>query len=225
MFITETHLHTSDISPCGKIRAEEMVELYKKEGYSTVCVSDHFMSYVFDVLGDISWEDKVTVFMSSYYRAKTVGDKLGVNVILAPEFHFQKSVNDYIALGVTKEFLVAHPELPNMTIEEFYPVAKENGLFVIQAHPYRDGMCYATPDFADALEAYNSSPRHENYTEKTLKLATEHGLFVTAGSDAHRHEDVALTGLISDSEIRTADELIELIRSGNARIYRKGEEE
>ena len=219
MFLTETHLHTSDVSPCGQIRAEKMIKLYKEAGYSTVCISDHFMSYVFDILGDISWEDKVTVFLSGYYRAGKVGKDLGMNVILAPEFHFQKSPNDYIALGVTREFLVEHPELPDMTIEEFYPLAKKNGLFVIQAHPYRDGVCYPTPDFADALEAYNSSPRHENYTERTLELASERGLYISAGSDAHRTEDVALTGLISDTEIKAAEDLVALIRSGSYRIY------
>ncbi len=221
MFLTETHLHTSDVSPCGQIRAEKMIKLYKDAGYSTVCISDHCMSYVFDILGNIPWEDKVTVFLSSYYRAKKVGDDLGVNVILAPEFHFQKSPNDYIVLGIDKEFLVAHPELPDMTIEEFYPLARENGLFVIQAHPHRDGQCYPTPDYVDALEAYNSSPRHIDYSEKTAALAEERGLPVTAGSDAHRPEDIALAGLISDEEITTACQLIELIRLRKVRIYSK----
>ena len=35
MFKTETHLHTSEISPCGKISAKEMVKRYHEAGYKT----------------------------------------------------------------------------------------------------------------------------------------------------------------------------------------------
>ena len=223
MFITETHLHTSEVSFCGAIRSNEMIKIYKDAGYSTVCITDHFMSRFFESLVDIPWEDKVTAFMTGYYRAKKAGDDLGVNVIFAPEFHLKSSPNDYIVFGLEREFLNAHPELIHMTIEEFYPLARENGLFVVQAHPHRDGVCYPTPDYVDALEAYNSNPRHNDFSDKTAELAKARNLPVTAGSDAHRPEDVARAGLISENEIKTSEELVELIKSGKAKIYKREE--
>ena len=42
MYKTEPHLHTSEVSLCGKISAEEMIKLYSKAGFSTVFVTDHF---------------------------------------------------------------------------------------------------------------------------------------------------------------------------------------
>ena len=221
MFLTETHMHTSEISHCGHIRADEMVRLYKEAGYNTVCVTDHFMYNFFIRLGDIPWEEKTAIFLSGYYKAKKTGDDLGVNVILAPEFHLKDSPNDFVVYGITKAFLDAHPELPDMTIEEFYPLAKANGLFIIQAHPYRDDVCYPTPDYVDGVEVYNSNPRHLDYSEKTAELAKKHALYVTAGSDAHQMCDIGLAGLISDEEIKTGEQLVELIKSGKARIYRK----
>ena len=172
-------------------------------------------------LGDIPWEEKTAIFLSGYYKAKKAGDDLGVNVILAPEFHLKDSPNDFVVYGITKAFLDAHPELPDMTIEEFYPLAKENGLFVVQAHPYRDDVCYPTPDYVDGVEVYNSNPRHIDYSEKTATLAEKHALYITAGSDAHQMCDIGLAGLISDEEIKTGEQLVELIKSGKARIYRK----
>ena len=221
MFLTETHMHTAEISHCGHIRADEMVRLYKEAGYNTVCVTDHFMYNFFIRLGDIPWEEKTAIFLSGYYKAKKAGDDLGVNVILAPEFHLKDSPNDFVVYGITKAFLDAHPELPDMTIEEFYPLAKENGLFVVQAHPYRDDVCYPTPDYVDGVEVYNSNPRHIDYSEKTATLAEKHALYITAGSDAHQMCDIGLAGLISDEEIKTGEQLVELIKSGKARIYRK----
>ena len=221
MFLTETHMHTSEISHCGHIRADEMVRLYKEAGYNTVCVTDHFMYNFFIRLGDIPWEEKTAIFLSGYYKAKKTGDDLGVNVILAPEFHFMGSPNDFVVYGITKAFLDAHPELPDMTIEEFYPLAKENGLFIVQAHPYRDDVCYPTPDYVDGVEVYNSNPRHFDYSEKTAELAEKYALYITAGSDAHQMCDIGLAGLISDEEIKNSEELVELIKSGKARIYRK----
>lgn len=221
MFLIETHLHTSEVSACGHVRAAEMIRRYKEAGYSTVCVTDHCMLSVFNNLGDIPWEEKTAIYLSGFYRAKKAGEDLGVNVILAPEFHFLNSPNDYVVYGVDKAFLDAHPELPDMTIEEFYPLAKENGLFVVQAHPHRDGVCYPTPDYTDGVEVYNSNPRHDDYSEKTAAIAEKYSLPVTAGSDAHQLCDIGLAGLVSDYEIKTSSQLVELIKSGRARIYRK----
>ena len=38
--------------------------------YKTVFVSDHLMQDWCDSLGDIPWADKMTIFLSGYYKAK-----------------------------------------------------------------------------------------------------------------------------------------------------------
>lgn len=50
MFKTETHLHTLEVSICGKVRANKMVELYHDAGYQTICVSDHVKQSYFDYI-------------------------------------------------------------------------------------------------------------------------------------------------------------------------------
>ena len=80
MYMIETHLHTSEVSGCGQVRAADMIKRYKAASYDTVFVTDHFQSSSLDPMGDISWEDKITIFFSGYYRAKAMGDKLGVTV-------------------------------------------------------------------------------------------------------------------------------------------------
>ncbi len=43
---------------------------------------------------------------------------------------------------------------------------------------------------------------------------------MTAGSDAHRVEDVALTGVVTEKEICTAQEYVDALLSGELTIIR-----
>jgi len=36
MYKTEAHLHVSEVSPCSKLKATEMISLYHDAGYKTV---------------------------------------------------------------------------------------------------------------------------------------------------------------------------------------------
>lgn len=224
MFKTETHLHTSEVSPCSRIRAVEMIRLYYEAGYKTVFITDHFQANTIDALGDIPWCEKTAIFLAGYYKAKHAGDALGVNVIMGAEFRFLDAPNHYLAYGISKEFLDRYPDIHKITVEQFRKIAVENGIFVIQAHPYRDGSCYPTPDLVDGIEVYNSNPRHADYSDMSEKLAREKRLPVIAGSDSHRPEDVCLCGILTETEIKTADDFIRLVKSGNIEVIRSNVE-
>ena len=218
MFKTETHLHTAEVSLCGKKRAAEMVHAYLAAGYSTIFISDHFQKNTLDDLGDISWEEKVSIFLHGYYHAKKAGDAAGLTVLPALEVCFTDAPNHYLVYGITREILCAYPELHTYGIERFYEIAKKHGLFVIQAHPHRDGHCYPTPQYADGFEVRNSNPRHEDFSEKSEAVAGEYGLAMTGGSDAHRDEDVAGSGIETEERIETAEQFIRLVKEGKAKV-------
>ena len=221
MFKTETHLHTMEVSRCGKMRAGEMVRAYCARGYSTVFVSDHFQKNPLDFLGDIPWEEKVSIFLSGYYCAKYEGDRLGVCVLPAAEIHFSgDDPNHYLVYGITREFLLKNPELHTYGIEHLRALADENGLLIIQAHPHRDGSCYPRPDMVDGFEVYNSNPRHEDFSEKSLEVAKAHGLLMTGGSDAHREEDLCGSGILTEEKIESAEQFIRLLREGKCEVIR-----
>jgi len=111
MYKTETHLHVSEISSCSKICAAEMVERYYNAGYKTIFVSDHFKQAFFDALGDIAWQDKITIFLSGYHRAREAGKKYGINVLMSAEILFVESPNHYLVYGITEEFFNTYPNL------------------------------------------------------------------------------------------------------------------
>lgn len=214
MYKTETHLHTSEVSPCAHLTAAEMVARYHAAGYKTVIITDHFQNPYFERLGDIPWEEKVERFLQGYDNAVEAAKAYGMHVILSAEIRFNGSPNHYLLLGVDRAFLKQRPDVLEMGIEAFYPYAKQHGVTVIQAHPYRDGSCYPTWDYADGVEAYNTNPRHENYTKQTVEQAQQKRMPITSGSDAHRMEDTAIGGVLSQDEIRTAEDYVRLLLTG-----------
>ena len=222
MFLTETHMHTYPTSKCSHFSPKEAVERYSKEGYSTLIITDHF-SANFGVDTDLSWDEKFELFFEGYKEARAVGDLLGVCVLPAMELTMRTTPNDYLLYGVNKEFFerVGLPDVFDMTPAEIYPHAKATGITVVQAHPYR-GRCYPTPDCVDALEVINTSPRHDNRTEEIMAVALQHGLPMTGGSDAHRPEDVARGGVITEKQILTLEDYVNALYSGALQL--KGRE-
>ncbi len=220
MYKIETHLHTAESSPCSKLTAAEMVELYHKAGYKTVIVTDHFIQKYLDGYDSECWQNAVDRFFLGYRNAKEKGDEIGVNVILSAEIHLSTVPGDYLVYGITPEILYNYPDICKVTHKEFYKIMHENGVLVVQAHPRRDGGAYSDYSCIDGFEIHNSSPRHENHTDLAEAQAKEHNLYMTAGSDAHRLDDYALSGMISETEIKTIDEFVELVKSGRGQLIR-----
>ena len=218
MYKIETHLHTSEVSRCGQLRGHDMAKRYKDAGYSAVFVTDHFQPNSIDTLGDIPWEEKTAIFLSGYYRAKAEGDKIGLTVLPGAEFTFPGSPNHYLAYGITKAFLDAHPELHKLSAEEFVELARAENLFIVQAHPYRDESCYPTPELVDAIETVNTNPRHNDCNDRAALCAAAHRLPATGGSDAHRTEDVARGGILSPFPVESTADYIRLLLSGEGQI-------
>lgn len=220
MFKTETHLHAKDTSPCGHLFAEEMVKLYKEAGYSTVFVSDHFQRSVLEGFGDLSWNEKVDRFLLGYENAKKAGEALDLTVLPAIELRLDECINHYLVYGFDRQFLYDFDGRFDLTIEEFMPMAREKNLLVVQAHPYRDGKNLPRPELVDGFEVVNSNPRHNNFEDEMKVLAKNYGIYMTAGSDAHRYEDVAGAGMGSAEKIETAEDYIRLVRSGCGRLIK-----
>ena len=89
---------------------------------------------------------------------------------------------------------------------------------VVQAHPYRDDKTTPDLDCIDALEVHNPNPRHENYTDRAVAFAREHGMKMTSGSDAHRPEDIARGGVLTECEIKSAQQYVELLLQGKLKM-------
>ena len=222
MFKTETHLHTAEISPCGRLAAREMAEAYKRAGYTTIFVTDHFEEATMKRYGDIPWAEKVERHFEGFRNALEAGRELGLNVIAGAEIELTSLINHYLIFGDVINFLGRHEKIYELPLEDLYALCKEEGILLIQAHPFRDSACFPTPDFVDGFEVYNSNKRHEDFSRKTLATAKEHGGIMLSGSDSHRHEDVAGGGIITKEPIVTAEDFVRIVKSGEFELIKEG---
>lgn len=203
MYKTEPHLHTDEGSPCGKIPAAELVRLHAQAGYTTMMIADHFGVDVVERIGETNWENTVKRFFTGYYAALEAAQQYNMYILPSPEFAFLGNPNHYLAIGAGPAFFLAHPELADITLPDLHTLLNENGLMLVQAHPFRGARCTPDPHNVDGLEVLNSHPRHYNplHTQAAMLIAEIYHLPITAGSDTHRPEDVARTGVLSAEPI------------------------
>ncbi|MBQ6824520.1 MAG: PHP domain-containing protein [Clostridia bacterium] len=213
MFKTETHLHVSEVSRCSHLTAAEMVEYYRAAGYTTLIVTDHFSQHTMEHWGSSSVISHLDIQFRGYEAAKKAAEGTELRILCGTEISLNTTPNHYLLYGFTKDFF-AREDLLELTPEELYAYAKEHGVYMVQAHPYRDEKCHPTFDCVDAVEGYNSNPRHENFSNRTVALAKEYGKPITSGSDAHRPEDVAGGGVITEAPIETIEDYITALQTG-----------
>lgn len=208
-----------EVSKCGKTPARDIVRLYSELGFDTIFITDHINGATFDRWGDIPWEEKIDKFLSGYEIARDEGDKLGVRVLCGAEICFKKPEgchNDYLVYGIDRDFLLGRENLHHGSLAEFYPYAKEHGVTIIQAHPYRAHECYPAHDFVDGFEMYNAHPRHNNFNDEALALVLERDCLRAVGSDVHMACDVGRAYILTDEPIRTAEDYVNALRDGTA---------
>ncbi len=217
----ETHFHTQETSPCGKVPAAEGVRLYQELGYQGLVVTDHyFKGYFEERLPDVSWAEQLDYYLAGYEAARQAGASLGVQVFLGMEIRFLENSNDYLVYGISCELLLAYPRLYEMSLASFRPFAREHGLLLYQAHPFRNGMTVMLPQNLYGMEVYNGHPRHDARNPIALEWAETFALKQLAGSDFHQVPDKGLGGVDFVTEIKSYQDYVTALREGHYELYR-----
>ena len=219
-FKTELHAHTSEVSPCGHVTAPEVAERFIAEGYSSLVITNHYCDYVIDNIKG-SWQEKMDYYVYPYHLMKEyAGDRL--NVILGCELRFEGSINDYLIYGMTEEFLRQNPDLHKMNLRTFADLAHESGMLVVQAHPFRNGITIVNPALLDGMETFNGTPSYDGRNRVAEEWAKQYGLIRTSGSDFHNPDQRGYGGILTSAAIRTGEELVSVLKSGNYTLHCEG---
>jgi hypothetical protein len=217
---TELHAHTKEVSPCGQLSSQEVVDRYLADGYTTLVVTNHYCDYVIDNEGE-TWAERCKYYLAPYYLMKEyAADRM--NIILGCELRFKGSANDYLIFGLTEQFLQEHPNLHEMNIRSFSELAHENGLLIVQAHPFRNGMTVVNPAYLDGIEIFNGHRGHDSRNPIAEAWANKFDLIPTSGTDFHHPDQYGCAGIFSDTPITTGEELKELLKSRNYTLHCAG---
>ena len=187
----ETHLHTSQASACGISTGADMARANKFGGCCAIVVTDHFFNGNTAIRGDeyskYSWEDKISLFVRGYEDAKKEGYKIGLDVYFGFEYNYKGA--EFLIYNFPEENLLAYPEIMTDPIETVLTKIRQEGGFVIHAHPFRVASYIPTPvklfpEHTDAVEVINTQNSNEA-NRLALEYAKKHGLIQFGGSDTH----------------------------------------
>lgn len=215
----DTHVHTSETSPCGKVDARTLVRLYRKAGYHGIVITDHFTRDFFEKLPHSNWHEKVNKYLSGYYTAYEEGKKAGIKVILGMEIKFTENNNEYLIYGFNPEFLYNNPRLYEMNIKTFKQLTENTPILIYQAHPFRVMVTPADPEYLYGVEIFNGNPRHNSYNEKALDYARQHNLKMLSGSDFHQMQDTGRGGIVLSEAPENSLEFAELLSNNRIVEY------
>ncbi len=214
MYQYELHCHTAGVSKCAIVSPEEGARMYIEAGYSGVVVTNHFNKYTFEELFENnSWDQIIDYYLDGWRRFRdAAGDRL--TVLLGLEIRFDENWNDYLVYGVTEEFLRSHPKLLDMNIREFSALARQEGLLLYQAHPFRNDITVTDPSLLDGIESYNGHPHHNSRNDIATMWAEKYGLLQSSGSDFHDTDACAQGGILTREPIGSQEDLLNALRSG-----------
>lgn len=210
----ETHLHTTYVSHCGWLGAQALIRGYREAGYSALVVTDHYNRECFAYAGiDLdSPGSKTRAFLEGYYRLKTEAEQFGMRVYKGAELRFDENDNDYLLYGFHDELIADPDAVMKMGVAEFSKRCREDGALLVQAHPFRSHCIPAVPSYLDGVEILNKSPRHDSHNEKAKEYAEKYHLLMLAGSDCHRPEDIARSGVLTHMLPKDSFEFADLLR-------------
>lgn len=219
-YLYETHMHTSQVSKCGRNTGAEQIRAYIARGYAGVIVTDHFVNGWCHCPTYLPWEQKVEFFIQGYEDAKKEGDKYGFDVFFGWEYPDNGS--DFLTYGLDIEFLLANPMERDMRIEEYSAFIRKHGGFITQAHPYRilepaPNRLPVAPHLINAVEVFNTSQPPEN-NARAYEYAKLHNLPMQSGSDSHGVDLSFPSGVRLNKKADSIWDIINGIKTGQAEL-------
>ena len=200
----DLHIHTSPLSACSYIDPHELVREARRLELDGICLTEHQVVWNPEEVNNLAREGGIKVFRGNEYTTNQ-GDVL--------VFGFYEDIKEL------------------MLIQELREMVKKAGGFMIAAHPFRGfktfgiGQLQMTVDqackrkmfeFVDAIEVHNGKLSADE-NDMARKVSEKLRLPGTAGSDAHRLDEIATAVTIFENDIRDEIQLVEALHSGRFR--------
>lgn len=219
MYLYEPHLHTAEASRCARNPAAAQAAFYKNAGFDGIIVTDHFLGGNTTVPGDLPWEERVELFCRGYELAKAEGEKIGLKVFFGWEYSYMGV--DFLTYGLDKQWLLRHPDIDKLFINDYLDLVRDEGAYVIHAHPFREEpyipVIQLMPRKVDAVEVLNAN-RGDFENRLAADYAKAYGLTAAAGSDNHRGMQPRLCGIGTKKRLESIEDFIDAMKSEKFKI-------
>jgi histidinol phosphatase-like PHP family hydrolase len=197
----DLHTHTSPRSPCSSIDPIELIREASRLQLGGICLTEHQVLWQPEEVDELVRGAQIRIFRGN---------------------EFTTNQGDILVFGYEEDI----KEL--LTIEELRDRVSTAKGFMIAAHPFRGFKTFGIGqlqmsveqacgrkvfDFVDAIEIRNGRLSDEE-NEMAVQVAARLGLPGTAGSDAHRVDEVGKWTTDFEREIGNDEELVEELRAG-----------
>ena len=114
--LIDTHIHSSGISKCSRVPANELVNICVEQGLNGIVLTNHYKLASVDT--DFkTWRNK---YIEEFHITRDYGNKLGLKVFLGVEFTLNSMPqNDFTVYGLSEDFLLSSNPLFELTLNEF----------------------------------------------------------------------------------------------------------
>lgn len=219
LYAAETHCHTRETGPCGRVPAEHLVRQYIKMNYKYLFITDHMHENNLEKnsLKKAPWEKRVDEYLAGYRTARKAAEGTDLIVMLAMEVTLKgKSPIDFLVYGEDEQFIYSHPFFYDTNYGDFYRLVRESGFLSFQAHPYRYEGAPIEPICYDGIEIFNAHPRHLSRNRNAVAFALQKELYTISGSDVHAEEDIARGGVMLPEGITSGADFVRHIRENGS---------
>ncbi len=215
MYKYEIHCHTAETSVCATAKAAEVVRFYRGHGYDGIVVTDHFSPMTFPPSKVFCPQKHTDFYFRGYRAAKKAAEGTDFTVLPGCEIRFYATINDYLLFGDVENFLKNNGNLLKAYPKKLSALCREQGILMIQAHPFREWMSRCNPKYLDGAEIQNGKDSPEERAQ-TLHWAEENGLAVrTGGGDFHHVKKPHFGGILTDTKIEDNETLVRVLRAGD----------
>lgn len=219
----QLHTHTSPCSRCGAMSPTELCRALSENGYAGTVLTNHFYHGNSGIDRNLTWNDFVAAYEKDYLACKKAAERYDLDILFGVEESVKPGL-EILCYGLTPAVLYRNPVLHHGGAEAWVRVMRENGVLIVQAHPYREADYIPAPgplpvEWLDGVEVYNRGNSRIDMNEKAEALARENPRLIrTSSADTHNTQTVAVGGIITTHRIRTEAELAATLRNGDYQL-------
>lgn len=218
MYRYETHCHISTTSACSNLSPKDAVELYARNGYAGIFVTDHFLNGNTTVDPALPYPERIHAFCEGYRAVKACAEGR-LQVFFGLEFSDHGT--DVLLYGLDEEALLREEKLLAMDLTTLCSYCGEREILAVHAHPFRDAeraTGFRMIPEAEGIEVMNSArSRLSNALARTYAEGQKKRM--TGGSDCHAKDQPVLSGMEFATPLCSEQDFIARIRRGEGSIF------
>ncbi len=174
----DLHIHSKYSKDCA-LEPVDILRAAAERGLDAIAITDHGT-----IGGGIA--------------ASKLAEEGGIRIKVIQGAEYRTDKGEIIGYGLSEE-------IREKNFLDVVGAIKDQGGFVVAPHPFDSIRPYSIRldeevlRALDAVEVFNARCLLSAFNDRAMKFAVEHGLAMTAGSDAHYLQEIGRAGLVVDS--------------------------